>query len=109
MDTTKLEQQIIITTFAAWVWTGYYGRGAQVKVSTISEALVFILKIIELAGEQNPIYKAVEKYILPVEHCIEGFCCKDPPAIPQLAIPASIVKQYLHMVKADPTDTHKAE
>eukprot|EP00957_Ditylum_brightwellii_P034212 2593288-Ditylum_brightwellii.AAC.1 len=29
MDTNKIEQQIIITTFAAWIRIGYYSRGAQ--------------------------------------------------------------------------------
>eukprot|EP00957_Ditylum_brightwellii_P034288 2600456-Ditylum_brightwellii.AAC.1 len=66
-DTTKLEQQIIITAFAAWVRSGHYSRGTQVKVPSVAEALVVIFKTIKLAGEYSPIYKEVEKYSLPLE------------------------------------------
>eukprot|EP00957_Ditylum_brightwellii_P107750 8220541-Ditylum_brightwellii.AAC.1 len=38
-DAFKLEHQIIITAFAAQVWSGHYCRGTQIKVPSVAEAL----------------------------------------------------------------------
>ena len=70
---SELEQSIIITGFASRVRTGFYGRGNQVKVQSVSEALAAISKTIELAGEQSPLYKSHNIYKLPIERLIEGY------------------------------------
>ena len=87
---SELEQSIIITGFASRVRTGFYGRGNQVKVQSVSEALAAISKTIELAGEQSPLYKSHNIYKLPIERLIEGYRREDPPAIPQLALPVIV-------------------
>eukprot|EP00957_Ditylum_brightwellii_P023298 1758327-Ditylum_brightwellii.AAC.1 len=57
----------------------------------------------KLARESSPIYKEAVTLMLPLEQCLEGFCCNDPPAIPQLALPAvSVAKECLHMAQSDP-------
>ena len=70
-----------------------YGRGTQVKVSTVTDALAAISKTIELAGKRSPLYRDKEKYNLPLERLVEGFRREDPPPIPQLAVPISVPNQ----------------
>eukprot|EP00957_Ditylum_brightwellii_P194715 14832332-Ditylum_brightwellii.AAC.1 len=48
-DASKLEQGILLTAFAARIRTGFYGRGHQVKVPSVTEALSAISKTIQLA------------------------------------------------------------
>jgi len=87
---TKLEQIVLTTGFAARVRSGAYGKRNQVKVQSVTKALAAISKTIELAGEQSPLYKAPNEYILPLERLVEGFRREDPPPIPQLAVPVSV-------------------
>ena len=89
-DASKIEQGIILTAFAARVRTGFYGRGSQVRVQTVAEALAAISKTIELAGQPSPVYRFEETYILPVQRCIEGMRREDPPSTPQLALPVAV-------------------
>ena len=89
-ETTKLEQIVLTTGFAARVRTGAYGRGDKIKVQSVTEALAAISKTIELAGQPSPLYKALNEYILPLERLVEGFRREDPPSIPQLAVPISV-------------------
>eukprot|EP00957_Ditylum_brightwellii_P126306 9629750-Ditylum_brightwellii.AAC.1 len=46
------------------VRSGDYDRGNIVKVQSIEETLATVSKTIKLAGQQSPIYKKEEKYIL---------------------------------------------
>eukprot|EP00957_Ditylum_brightwellii_P067336 5110592-Ditylum_brightwellii.AAC.2 len=100
-DATNLEQQIIITAFAAQVQSGHCSRGTQVKVSSVAEALVVISKTIKLDGERSPICKEVGKYVLPLEQCMESFRCEDPPAIPQLALLVGVVQECFCLAKEE--------
>eukprot|EP00957_Ditylum_brightwellii_P000472 36281-Ditylum_brightwellii.AAC.1 len=54
------------------------------------EALAAISKTIQLAHKQSPVYREDEKYILPVEKCLEGMRREDPPSIPQLVVPVEV-------------------
>ena len=85
-----LERDIIITAFASRVRTGAYGRGTQIRVSGVTDALASVSKTIELAGEQSPIYRADQRYTLPIERMVEGFRREDPPSVPQLAVPVTV-------------------
>eukprot|EP00957_Ditylum_brightwellii_P018716 1406398-Ditylum_brightwellii.AAC.1 len=89
-DATELERDIILSAFAARVRTGFYGRGNQVKVPSVVEALAAISKTIQLARKQSPVYREDKKYILLVEKCLEGMRREDPPSIPQLAMPVDV-------------------
>ena len=89
-DAAPIEKGIILTAFAARVRTGFYGRGSQVRVPSVSEALAAISKTIELAGQPSPVYRFEETYILPVQRCIEGMRREDPPSTPQLALPVAV-------------------
>ena len=90
-NTSPLERDITINAFAARVRSGFYGRGAQVKVQSVNDALSAISKTIELAGQPSPLYREANKYQLSTERLCEGFRREDPPAVPQLAVPVSIV------------------
>jgi hypothetical protein len=91
LDTaTELECGIILSAFAARVRSGFYGKGHQIKVPSVAEALSAISKTIQLARKRSPVYREDEKYILPVEKCLEGMRRDDPPAIPQLAVPVTV-------------------
>eukprot|EP00957_Ditylum_brightwellii_P032119 2435740-Ditylum_brightwellii.AAC.1 len=89
-DATELECGIILFAFATRVRTGFYGRGNQVKVPSVAEALTAISKTIQLAFKQSLVYRDDKKYILPVEKCLEGMRREDPPSIPQLAVPVEV-------------------
>ena len=89
-DCSATQQIIIITAFAARVWTGYYGLGNRVRVKTVAGTLSAISKTIELAGFPSPVYQTEKIYKIPVARLIEGYRREDPPAVPQLAIPASV-------------------
>jgi hypothetical protein len=65
-----------------------YGRGNQVKVQTVTDALSAISQTIQLAGQRSALYRNDQKqYNLTIERLVEGFRRSDPPAVPQLAIP----------------------
>ena len=89
--TDPLIQDIVTIAFAARVRTGYYGLGTCVKVQGVSDALAAISKTIELVGLRSPLYRAPNKYTLALERCLEGMHHEDPPAVPQLALPVSVL------------------
>ena len=101
---SNIERNIILTAFAARVRTGFYGRGRQITVGEVAKALAAISKTIELAGETSPVYRAHNKYTLPVERLIEGYRRADPPAVPQLALPVKVPR---HILKQSTTGTNK--
>jgi hypothetical protein len=83
----------IVTGFAANVRTGVYGRGTQVRVSTITDAISAINQTIQLASKQTPLYRAPQIYTLPLERLIEGYRRDDPPSTPQLAVPITVANE----------------
>ena len=85
-----LERDIITGAFAARVRTEDFGKGNQIKVAGVSDALAAISKTIELAGKPSPLYRQENKYQLHLERVIEGFRKVDPPSIPQLAVPVAV-------------------
>ena len=89
-DVPPIEQDIIVTAFAARVRTGHYGRGLPITVSGVTSALAAISKTIKLAGQQSPIYRGDQKYTLAIERMVEGFRREDPPSTPQLAVPVTV-------------------
>ena len=90
-DTIPIIRDMVLTAFAARVTRqGYYGKGNQIKVQSVSDAMVAISKTIELAGYRSPVYRADNKYNLQIERAIEGWRREDPPATPQLAVPVTV-------------------
>ena len=87
---SPLERDIVAGAFAARVRTGEYGRGNQIRVGGVSEALAAVSKTIELAGQPSMLYRAEGKYQLFLERVVEGFRREDPPSVPQLAVPVSV-------------------
>jgi hypothetical protein len=90
---SELQQLVILTAFAARVRTGHYGRGSQVRVSTVSEALSAVAKTLQLAGKPSPIHEAEGIYKIPVARLVEGYRRQDPPSVPQLAVPVSVPEE----------------
>ena len=86
---------VVLTAFATRVRAGKFGRGKQVSVGEVAKALAAISKMIELAGEERPVYPSFNKYTLPIERLMEGFRREDPPPVPQLAVPVKLVR-HLH-------------
>ena len=79
-----------LTAYAARVRRGHYGRGNQIRVLGVTEALSAISKTIELAGYRSPVYRAPNPYNLTIERAVEGWQREDPPAVPQLAVPVTV-------------------
>ena len=88
--TPPLERDEVVKGFAARVRRGTYGRGAQIKVSGVTDALAAISKTIELAGKRSPLYRKEQAYQLSIERTIEGFRRCDAPSVPQLAVPVVV-------------------
>ena len=103
----RLQQSILVTAFAARVRTGAYGKGKRVKAQTVTKALGAISKTIELAGERSPILESTATYTTPVARAVEGWRRKDPPAVPQLAVPIT-VPSYLYEATRAGTQKEKA-
>ena len=85
-STEPIIQDLVLTAFAAQVRSSYSGRGRQIEVLGVSDALDTISKTIELAGLTHPLYRAPKCYTLPLKCCITGMHREDLPAIPQLAV-----------------------
>ena len=101
LDTqSQIEANIILTAFAVRVRSGYYGRGSKLKVQGVGKALAAISSTIEMAGQPSPVYRAHQVYQRPIERLIEAMRRDDPPPVPQLAVPISVIKQsYKHLTK----------
>ena len=104
--TPSQEVDIIITGFASRVRTGYYGRGDQVKVSSVTEALAAISTSLELGSKQTPLYRAHNVYNLPIQRCVEGMRRDDPLPIPQLAVPIAVVKKVFALTHQPNSTAH---
>ena len=52
-----IERGIVIGAFATLVRQGVYGRGKNINVSGVSDALSAISKTIKLAGQPSPLYR----------------------------------------------------
>ena len=101
-------QTIIATTaFGARVRSGHYGNGKTVTVQTVSKALAAISKTMELAGATSPLYKTPNVFHLPIQRLLEGLRRVDPPAVPQLAIPATVPHTCFHKHKNSSNSTHR--
>ena len=88
--TDPLIRDVVITAFAARVWSGYYGRGREIQVSGVTEAISSISKTIELAGYKSPVYRSPNVYNLSIQRLVEGYRREDPPSVPQLAVPVTV-------------------
>ena len=95
-----MQQLVIITAFAARVSSGYLCQGYQVQVPTITEPLLAIVNTLQLAGKQSPIHKTEGIYKILVAWLMEGYHPKDPPIIPQLAIPINVPREMQKYRKA---------
>jgi hypothetical protein len=89
-DMSQLEREIILCSYSARVRSGAFGRGAQIKVQAVTDALAAVSKTIQLAGEQSPIYEAKDVYKENIGRMVEGYRRDDPPAVPQLAVPITV-------------------
>ena len=97
---STLIQTILLTGFAARVRTGAHGYKHEVTVQTVSQALAAITASIELGGERSPCLQSEGECIAPLRQEMEGFRREDPPAIPQLAVPVTLIH---HIQKSDGT------
>ena len=91
--TEPVIRDMVLTAFAARVRQGYYGRGDQIKVQSVTDAMAAISKTIELAGYKSPVYRADNKYNLSIERAVKGWWREDHLAIPQLAVPVTVPLQ----------------
>ena len=103
-----IERDILVGAYAALVRRGTYGRGRQIKVSSVTDALSAISKTIELAGKPSPLYRKDNAYHLAIERLVEGYRRMDPPSVPQLAVPVSLAKTAFAtaMTTKDPAVKH---
>jgi len=95
-----LTKAIIVMGFAARVRTGACGKGEEVKVQSVREALASVAQTLKLVNKPSFIHQDPTTYIVPVQRCLEGFRRLDPPAIPQLALPV-IVPETLYTSARD--------
>ena len=94
-ETSPVQRDVVVTAFAARVRTGHFGRKKTVKTGSVSDAIAAISKTIELAGLPSPLYRAPNKFTVPIEQCLEGMRRVDAPPVPQLAVPVELI-QNMH-------------
>jgi hypothetical protein len=90
LDDKRADTLLILVGFAERVRRGNYGRGKTVGVQQVTVALRAIGKTCELAGKPNPVYRAEQKYLLPIERQVECYRREDPPPVPELAVPVAV-------------------
>ena len=98
------ERDIIAGEFATQVRTVSYGRGNQIKVSGVTDALTAISKTIGMSEQPSQLYHADQKYQLFIERVVEGFQRVDPPSVPQLAVTLTLPHKAYNdcLVSMDP-------
>ena len=82
-----------VSGFAGRVWEGYLGRGHQVSTARVQTAVRAIGQTCELDRGVNPLYRAPEKYLRPLEHMFAGFRKSDKLPVPEIAIPVGVPDQ----------------
>ena len=92
---STLHRAIILTGFAQRVRKGAYGLGDKIRVQSVNQALAAITATLELGGQPSPVLQSEGKYITPLRQQLEGLRRDDPPSIPQLAVPVSLVKHVV--------------
>ena len=90
LDEPGTDNILILVGFAERVRTGYFGRGKAVGVQQVTVALRAVGKTCKLAGKPNPVYRAEQKYLLPIERQVECYRREDPPPVPELAVPVAV-------------------
>ena len=78
------------TGFAQRVRTGYYGFGAQVTTARVQTAIRAVGQTCELDLGNNPLYRAPERYIKPLELLFAGYRKEDPIPVPEIAVPVGV-------------------
>ena len=82
-----------VTGFAGRVRQGHYGRGHQVSCARVATAVRAIGQTCEMERGYNPLYRAPEKYLKPIEIMFAGFRRDDPLPVPEIAVPVSVPEQ----------------
>jgi hypothetical protein len=97
------ERTRLLSGFAARTQTGYYGRGRQVKASTVSTALTAIGQTIALECERNPTKIIGSNKLIPrLQQMLDGWRKIDPPTLKMLPVEAD-VPEYLATLGAQPS------
>ena len=83
-------QSPAITGFAQRVRTGYYGHGVKVSTPRVQTAVRAVGQTCELDIGNNPLYRAPERYLKPLELQFAGFRKEDPIPVPEIAVPVTV-------------------
>jgi hypothetical protein len=89
------DAQAMLITFAVAVREGQYGKGRQVKVQSVEEALRAVAQKYVLDGyadirKSSP---AQHNLDLPISRLLKKFGDADPPKEPKLAVPTSTIQK----------------
>ena len=79
--------------FAGRVREGHLGRGHQVSAARVQAAVRAIGQTCELERRNNPLYRAPQTYLRPLEHMFAGFRKNDNLPVPEIAIPVAVPEQ----------------
>ena len=79
--------------FARRVRQGHLGRGNQVTCPKVQTAARAIGQTYELDLGFNPLYRAHERYLKPIEIMFSGFRQEDPLPVSEIAIPVGVAQQ----------------
>ena len=85
------ERARLLSGFAARTRTGYYGRGKQVKATTVSTALTTVGQTIALECERNPTKVTGSDKLIPrLQQMLDGWKKADPPTLKMLPVEADV-------------------
>jgi hypothetical protein len=93
LNCSKPIQQQLLLGFAARVWRGYYGRGAQVQAQTPETALRHVAQTLVLNGYPDPRRSYGSKDLdLSFSRLLRSYKTNDPAPKPQLALPVRAIQ-----------------
>jgi len=95
-----------VSGFDRRIREGHLGRGHRVSCSRVQTEVRVIGQTCELDKGYNPLYRAPEKYIKPLELIFSGFIKEDKLPVPQIAVPV-VVPQQMVMARMTKEATSK--
>ena len=85
----------IVTGFAEMVRAGYWGQNNQVIVQYINVSLHAIGQTCESDRGKNPLQRAPERYLKPIEHHLLCMINEEPVPVLELSLLVALPKQII--------------
>ena len=86
-----------VSGFSGRVRRSYYGRGHQFSCARVQVAVRAIGQTCEMDLVRNPLYRAPNQYLKPLEVMFAGYRKEDPLPMPEISIPVGVPEQIAYI------------